>query len=145
MNDDTTIDTTATNGNGNGAPSKSLETRPVHEVGDRPVLASAVDIFENADEYRLVADLPGVRQDDVDIALERGELTLFAKRDLSRTGETEALALGRREGDFRRVFRIPNEVEPSRVEASFENGVLQVRLPKSERVKPRRIAIKAVA
>jgi HSP20 family molecular chaperone IbpA len=139
MNDDTD-----TNGNGNGSPSKSLDTRPVHEVGDRPVLAPAVDIFESPEEYRLVADLPGVRQEDVDIGLERGELTLFAKRDLGRT-TGEPLALGRREGDFRRVFRIPNEVEPGSVEASFENGVLQVRLPKSERVKPRRISIKAVA
>jgi HSP20 family protein len=140
MNDDT-----KTNGNGNGSgqqlQGKGLASRPVHEVGDRPVLAPAVDIFESAEEYRLVADLPGVRQEDVDIALERGELTLFAKRDMNRDGEP--LALGRREGDFRRVFRIPIEVEPNGVQASFENGVLQVRLPKSDRVKPRRISINA--
>lgn len=117
--------------------------RPVHEVGDAPLLVPPVDIFENAEEYRVVADLPGVRQQDVQLDLERGELTLFAKRSLSREGET--LALGRREGDFRRVFRIPEEVDATKVEASFDQGVLQVRLPKSERTKPRRISIKAVA
>src|SRR5690606_26227566 len=122
---------------------KDLQQRPVHEVGDRPVLAPPVDIFENADEYRLVADLPGVSEDDVDIDLERRELVVFAKRALVREGE--ALAVARREGDFRRVFRIPEEVDASRVEASLEHGVLQVRLPKSERAKPRRITVKAVA
>lgn len=137
------------NGNGNG---KSLETqaqagrpqpaaRPVHEVGDRPLLAPAVDIFENADEYRVVADLPGVRQEDIDIDLERGELVLFAKRQVGREGE--ALALGRAEGDFRRVFRIPEDLDRSKVEASFDNGVLLIRLPKSERAKPRRISVNA--
>lgn len=122
---------------------KDLEARPVHEVGDRPVLAPAVDIFENAEEYRLVADMPGVRQDDISIDLERGELILFAKREVAREGE--ALAVGRPEGDYRRVFRIPEEIDPNQVEASYEQGVLQVRLPKSERVKPRRISVKAVA
>jgi HSP20 family molecular chaperone IbpA len=117
--------------------------RPVHEVGDRPVLAPAVDIFENADEYRVVADLPGVRQEDIGIDLERGELVLFAKREVPREGE--GLALGRREGDFRRVFRIPEDLDRNKVEASFDNGVLQIRLPKSERVKPRRISVTGTA
>lgn len=117
--------------------------RPVHEVGDRPVLAPTVDIYENADEYRVIADLPGVRQEDIDIELERGELVLFAKRELPR--DSESLALGRREGDFRRVFRIPEDLERSKVEASFDNGVLLIRLPKSESVKPRRISVTATA
>jgi HSP20 family protein len=110
-------------------------------VGDRPVLAPAVDIFENAEEYRVVADLPGVRQEDIDIDLERGELIVFAKRQVAREGE--ALALGRAEGDFRRVFRIPEDLDRAKVEASFDDGVLQIRLPKSERAKPRRIAVNA--
>jgi HSP20 family protein len=117
--------------------------RPVHEVGDRPVLAPAVDIYENADEYRVVADLPGVRQEDIDIDLERGELVLFAKRQVTREGEP--LALGRAEGDFRRVFRIPEDLDRSKVEAAFDNGVLQIRLPKSERAKPRRISVTSTA
>ena len=75
--------------------------------------------------------------------LDKGELIVFAKRDVVRVGE--GLALERREGDFRRVFRIPDEVDVTKVEASFEHGVLEVRLPKSERTKPRRISIKAVA
>lgn len=137
------------NGNGNGkhlqrqpeAGQPRAAARPVHEVGDRPVLAPAIDIFENADEYRVVADLPGVRQEDIDIDLERGELVLFAKRQLARDGE--ALALGRTEGDFRRVFRIPEDLDRSKVQASLENGVLLIRLPKSERAKPRRISVDA--
>lgn len=137
------------NGNGNGknlqrrpqAGQPQAAARPVHEVGDRPVLAPAVDIFENADEYRVVADLPGVRQEDIDIDLDRGELVLFAKRQVAREGE--ALALGRAEGDFRRVFRIPEDLDRGKVQASFDNGVLLIRLPKSERAKPRRISVNA--
>lgn len=131
------------NGNGKNLPRTQSGTpqpaRPVHEVGDRPVLAPAIDIFENTEEYRVVADLPGVRQEDIDIDLERGELVLFAKRQVAREGE--ALAFGRAEGDFRRVFRIPEDLDRSRVEASFDKGVLLIRLPKSERAKPRRIAV----
>lgn len=135
------------NGNGKNLQRQPQEgqpqaaARPVHEVGDRPVLAPAIDIFENADEYRVVADLPGVRQEDIDIDLERGELVLFAKRQVTREGE--ALALGRAEGDFRRVFRIPEDLDRSKVQASFDNGVLLIRLPKSERAKPRRISVNA--
>lgn len=121
------------------AQDRGAVARPVHEVGDRPVLAPAVDIFENAEEYRVVADLPGVLQEDIGIDLDRGELIVFAKRQVAREGE--ALALGRAEGDFRRVFRIPEDLDRGKVQASFDDGVLQIRLPKSERVKPRRIAV----
>ncbi len=109
-----------------------------------PTLSPAVDIFENADEYRLVADLPGVAADDVALDLEQRTLTLTAARSVSRDGE--ALSLGRlRDGAYRRVFRIPEQVDGGAIEASFEHGVLQVRLPKSEMSKPRRIAVKGVA
>ncbi|MCA9712352.1 MAG: Hsp20/alpha crystallin family protein [Myxococcales bacterium] len=106
-----------------------------------PVLTPAVDVLESADEYRVIADLPGVAQEDVRLDLERGELTLVAKRSPAREGE--ALAQGRAAGDFRRVFRIPEEVDASKVQASLSDGVLVVRLPKSDRTKPRRIAINA--
>lgn len=113
------------------------------QADDRPVLAADVDIFENEHEYRVLADLPGVAQEDVELELDKGQLVLLAKRRLAREGK--ALAAERRDGDFRRVFRIPDQVDAARVEASFEHGVLDVRLPKSEGSKPRRIAIKAVA
>lgn len=113
------------------------------ERGSSIALAPAVDIFESADEYRLIADLPGVLQEDIELLLERGELLMVAKRELAREGD--ALALARREGDFRRAFRVPDEVDTSEIEASFDSGVLQIRLPKAARIKPRRIEVKAVA
>lgn len=117
--------------------------RSAPEASDAPWLTPPVDIFENDDEYRVVADLPGVSQDEVQLDLERGALTLVARRSGAREGQV--LAVGRRQGDFRRVFRIPEEVDAARVEAHFDQGVLEVRLPKAERVKPRRIAINAMA
>lgn len=125
------------------ARSRSSEavTRPVHEVGDRPVLTPAVDIFESKQEYLLRVDLPGVDEQDIDIGLERGELVVFAKREVPREG----LALERRPGDLRRAFKIPDEIDAVGVEAKLSDGVLTVHLPKSERIKPRKIAIKAVS
>ena len=108
-----------------------------------PTLTPPVNFFEGAEEFRLVADLPGVAQDDVQLDLERGELTLRAKRSLAREGKT--LSLGRREGDFFRVVRLPDEVDATKAEASFEHGVLEIRLPKAEALKPRRIAINAMS
>lgn len=109
----------------------------------RPSITPPVDIFESDAEYQVVADLPGVRSEDVSLDLERGELTLVAERKLGR--ESEPLSAERRDGDFRRVFRLPDEVDATQVEATFDDGVLHIRLPKSERVRPRRIEVNTVS
>ncbi|MCH9681252.1 MAG: Hsp20/alpha crystallin family protein [Deltaproteobacteria bacterium] len=101
----------------------------------------AVDIFENDDEFLLVTDLPGVEQEAVELELEQGELTLFARREVPREGDS--LALHRTLGDFRRVFRIPDRVDATRVQAQLDDGVLKIHLPKAEQLKPRRIAVTA--
>ncbi|MEM9455202.1 MAG: Hsp20/alpha crystallin family protein [Myxococcota bacterium] len=126
-------------------PNPQTPVRPsasTPEADAAPVLTPQVDIFENTEEYRVVADLPGVAPGGVQLDLEQGELVLFARRSLSREGQV--LAQGRREGNFRRVFRVPQEVDATKVEAAFVQGVLEVRLPKFESTKPRRIAINAV-
>lgn len=118
--------------------SEATTTEPV-----RPMLTPAVDVFEDAHEYRLVADLPGVKREDLSLDLERGELTLLARRSAAREGER--LVSGRIDAEYRRVFRLPDTVDANAIEATLEGGVLQVRLPKADGIKPRRISIKAVA
>ncbi len=105
----------------------------------RPTVAPAVDIFENDDEFLLVADLPGVAQDAVDLQLHQGQLTLSARRGPPPQGE--ALGAERRLSDFRRVVQVPDDVDATRVDAQLREGVLEIHLPKAEAVKPRRIAI----
>lgn len=98
------------------------------ELDERRTVAPPVDIYENADEYLIVADLPGVAEDAVQVNLDDDELSLEADRDDVR---------------YRRMFRIPHAVDRSAIDAELKLGVLSLHLPKSAEVKPRRIQIKA--
>lgn len=108
---------------------------------ERRLVAPPVDIYENAEGYLVVADLPGVRADDVDVRFEEGELHLGARRDLGERPGLVASELS--DADFRRVFRIPEDVDASKIEAELQAGVLRLRLPKARRLQPRRIAVKS--
>jgi len=110
-------------------------------LDQRPTLAPAVDIYENADEVLLVADLPGVDKESVDIRLEKGELTIEGKR--RKAPEGSALAAEYRGFDFRRAFLVPRGINPEGIAAEMANGVLRVHLPKAAALKPRQITVKA--
>lgn len=100
-----------------------------------------VDILESEDELLLVADLPGVKPGDVDIRFENGELSLHGHCQPRQNGADYLLAeYG--VGDFYRAFTISSDVDADRIAAELKNGVLTVHLPKSERLKPKRIAVK---
>ena len=101
----------------------------------------AVDIFETDDELTLYADVPGVAPNDVELRFENGELILHGKGRPRVTGKL--LAGEYREGDYYRVFRVHESIDGSRIEAECSNGVLTVHLPKEEKVKPRKVAVKA--
>jgi len=88
-----------------------------------------VDIFETSQEFLLVADVPGVNPGDVDLRFENGELTLSGTRT------------GPRPGAFSRSFTVSDVVAADRIAAEMKHGVLTVRLPKTETVKPKKIAI----
>ena len=107
----------------------------------RPVVAPAVDIYENEREYLILADLPGVPSDGVQIRFENGELSLEAARQNGDNGEyigTEIVA-----ADYRRLFRIPEIVDSEKIDAQLKNGVLHLVLPKSSKARPRQISVKA--
>lgn len=120
---------------------RSLSQRDEHtpeKIQQRPAVAPLVDIFENADELLVVADLPGVTQDKLSIRVEKGELTLEAQRsDAAEIGvPTEGLP------DYRRSFVVPQGIDTDRIGADLQAGVLRVHLPKSASLKPRQIPIK---
>jgi HSP20 family protein len=100
------------------------------------------DIFETADELLLYADLPGVQPGDVDVRYEKGELTIYG-RCAPRQGGEDYLAWEYGVGDYLRGFAINEAIDPDRIVAELKHGVLTVHLPKSEAVKPKRIAVKA--
>ena len=102
-------------------------------------VAPTTDIFENKDEYLVVADVPGVANDAINVEFERGELRLVATRHADDKGE----ALGRSSGpvEYRRTFRVPDEVDNDGISAKLEGGVLHIKLPKAAELRARKVAV----
>jgi HSP20 family protein len=100
-----------------------------------------VDIEEHDDAYVLEAELPGVRREDLDIELVGNEFAITGEmKEKERTGAVRSRM--RRTGRFDYRVRLPEQVDADKIEASLSEGVLTVRVPKSERAQRKRIAIK---
>lgn len=91
-----------------------------------------VDVLETENDFLILADVPGVKPEDVDIQFEKGELTLHGRRPAGR--ESAGLA-------YHRTFAVADTVAADKITADLKAGVLTVRLPKVEAVKPKRIAV----
>ena len=102
-----------------------------------------VDILEDPDGLRLVAELPGVRPEDVKLSIENRVLTVRGEKRQEAEEKTERVHRYERSyGAFERTFALPTTVDAERIEARFDNGLLTVRLPKAETAKPREIAVR---
>jgi HSP20 family protein len=102
----------------------------------------AMDLLETDDHFVLRADLPGMTQEDVSIELEDTTLTVSGQRKAEHEERREgAYRVERAFGSFSRALTLPQGVDPESVTASFDNGVLEVRVPKPEQRKPKRITI----
>ncbi len=102
----------------------------------------AVNIYEEGENFVVEAELPGIKSEDLDIAVEGSTLTLRGSR---RNGEDEGVSYHRRErkpGSFHKAVNLPADVNTEKVVAEFKNGVLKIVLPKAEHAKPRKIAVK---
>ncbi|MGQ0701534.1 MAG: Hsp20/alpha crystallin family protein [Gemmatimonadales bacterium] len=104
------------------------------------------DIREDKDYVTISLDLPGVRPEDVQINLENQVLTIRGERQqVEEKKEERWHRYERSSGSFERSFTLPSTVDPDRIEATTENGVLTVRLPKSEKARPKEIPIRTSA
>lgn len=103
----------------------------------------AVDIYETADEFVIAADVPGATNQNVDITLEDGLLSVRAGVAPRHSGQTSLLVREYGVGDYERSFRVGSSIDPGRISAEVVQGILTIRLPKSESVKPRKIAIQS--
>ena len=102
------------------------------------------DISERKDAYVVTVEVPGVNADDLDITLEDGLLTIQGERHVSsESSEQQYHRVERRYGSFRRSITLPSQVQADAIEASFENGVLEVVVPKAEEAKPKKITVRA--
>lgn len=109
------------------------------KIQQRPAVPPAVDIYENAEELLVVADLPGVTQENLAVRLEKGELTFEGRRTDAAEREQGADNLP----DYRRSFVVPQGIDADRITAELQAGVLRIHLPKSASLKPRQIPITA--
>ena len=102
----------------------------------------AMDLVETDDHFVLKADLPGLNEGDVNIEVEDNVLTVSGERKSEHEDKREGYyRVERSFGSFRRTLTLPEGVDPEAVNATFDKGVLEVRIPKPEQRKPRRVAI----
>jgi len=102
----------------------------------------AVDIKERADGYVLFADVPGVRPEDIDVSMENGILTLHGTRVTDAGTAREGYKrVERVQGTFYRRFSLPDTADAEGISARYQNGVLEIVIPKRTANKPRKIVI----
>jgi HSP20 family protein len=118
------------------------ERAPVEGEQRQRMWAPALDIAEQKDAYLVTVELPGVKPGDLEITLEDGLLTIQGERHVvQESSEQQFHRVERRYGRFRRSITLPTQVKADAIEASFEDGLLTVRVPKAEEAKPRKIDV----
>ena len=106
-------------------------------------LMPAVDVFENKDGITLVADMPGVSKDKLELQVEADTLTIEGEVSLDLPEGMEANYADVGLSRYRRVFTLSKELDAEKVSADLKNGVLTLRIPKAAHAQPRRIAVQA--
>jgi HSP20 family protein len=115
-------------------------TRPQPVQQERPYVSPNVDIIETGEGYVLEAEMPGVSKEGLEINLEDNELTIVGRRQVNQTTAT-AVYRESNPADYRRVFELDPSIDAARISAQIDQGLLTLKLPKAERVKPRRITV----
>ena len=101
-----------------------------------------MDLVESSDQYILRADLPGLSDGDVNVQLEDNVLTVSGERNVQHENREEGFyRLERASGAFSRSLTLPDGVDPDRIDAHFDRGVLEIRIPKPEQKKPKTVQI----
>jgi len=104
--------------------------------------APSVDIFETENELVLSAEIPGIEEKDVEIKVEDNTLTIRGERKFEKeTKEENYHRIERSYGSFYRAFTLPSSVDPERIQAEQDNGVLKISMPKRQELKPRKVKI----
>jgi HSP20 family protein len=107
------------------------------------VWVPAVDVEESVEEYLIHAEMPGLKKEDVKISLAENILTISGeKKNETKSDNKRYHRLERTYGSFQRSFSLPEPIKADKIGASFKDGVLEVKIPKSEKAKPREIDIK---
>jgi HSP20 family protein len=102
----------------------------------------AVNIYDDGESYLLRAELPGMSQDDLDISAKEDEIIIRGERQLEKPEEDANYHRREREGGgFRRAVTLPKPINNTKVQATYDQGILEIRAPRSERATPKKIQV----
>jgi len=124
----------------NQTDDNSVVAEPTHSG---PVYCPSVDIFETDNAITVLADMPGVRPEDLTVDLRESVLTLTGRISDPGSPKEELLLREHRSGAFYRQFSLAETINQSKIDARLANGVLHLELPKVEKAKPRQVAVRA--
>jgi HSP20 family protein len=114
-------------------------------VGDEDLVSGAwvppVDVAETQDKILVRAEVPGLKQDDIQIEFENGLLTLKGERHLRKDESVTWHRVERTYGNFSRTFTLPRTVDAERIAATYREGILEIEVPKREEAKPKQIRV----
>ena len=113
------------------------------QTSEGPFFTPAVDIYETDQAITLMADLPGVKNEDLSIDLRDDILTLTGEIAPYENKDEEDLVIEYEVGKYFRQFTLSNIIDQNKIEATLTDGVLQLTLPKAEKAQPRKIEIKS--
>jgi len=104
--------------------------------------APAVDIKENDDNFVIVADIPGVKPEDIEVQMENGVLTIKGEKETEKKEEKDDYKrIERSYGSFYRRFSLPDSADPETISAESDDGVLRITVAKQEKTQPRKIKV----
>ncbi|MBN2059594.1 MAG: Hsp20/alpha crystallin family protein [Deltaproteobacteria bacterium] len=126
------------------AKEKTELTTQAEQIRPGLLFTPAVDIFETDKEITLMADMPGVKAEDLNIDLHENLLTLNGEVKSPEEASEEDVIREYRTGKYYRQFTLSEMIDQTKIDANLKDGVLRLRLPKVEAAKPRRIAVKAL-
>ena len=116
---------------------------PAEQTKPGPVFSPDVDIFENEKEIVLLADMPGVKADDLNIDLRDNTLSLIGEVSNDAGEVEEGIVIEYQTGRYARQFTLSEVINQENIDAKLEDGVLRLTLPKVEKATPRKITVKA--
>ena len=113
----------------------------VERINEKSVFVPSVDIIEDDNQFKIIADIPGANKDSINVKFEKDILTIQAEcPDDGAAGELVYSEYN--SGNYERTFRVTEDIDAEKIEANYSKGVLTLTLPKAPSVKPRKIQIK---
>ena len=123
---------------------EDLLGRPLWKPNGERAWMPAVDVFEKDDKFIIKAELPGMKEDDIDVSVVGNTLAIKGEKQTeSEVKEEEYYRCERTYGSFYRSVPLPSSVDANKIEANYENGILEVSLPKAAEAKPKKVKVSA--